>query len=171
MRIGSKIVATLVAASSLSLAWSIGNQTVPDLLFPIVPEQPVASGLVPSSASATAPLEPAKNPQANQSPAAIAKPTATSKPVAPAAPVVKVLSSDPINYAYGTVQISLTKTDGKISKIDLIQADASNGRSNAYAPLIQSTIQAQDTKYGNISGATFTTEAFKKAVDNVLAKF
>jgi uncharacterized protein with FMN-binding domain len=35
---------------------------------------------------------------------------------------------------------------------------------------VDATLTAQGTNYGNISGATFTADAFKKAVDNALGK-
>jgi uncharacterized protein with FMN-binding domain len=35
---------------------------------------------------------------------------------------------------------------------------------------VNATLATQSTNYGNISGATFTVDAFKKAVDNALAK-
>jgi uncharacterized protein with FMN-binding domain len=79
--------------------------------------------------------------------------------------------SDPITYKYGTVQISMTSVDGAITKIKMLQGDATNGRDSAYKTLIDATIQNQGTNYGNISGATFTVDAFKKAVDSALLKF
>jgi uncharacterized protein with FMN-binding domain len=76
-----------------------------------------------------------------------------------------------IAYKYGDIQISLTKTDGVISAVNVIIGDATNGREEAYLILTAATIEAQSTNYGNVSGATFTTDAFKIAVENVLAKF
>jgi len=35
---------------------------------------------------------------------------------------------------------------------------------------VDATLAAQSTNYGKISGATLTVDAFKKAVDNALAK-
>ena len=87
------------------------------------------------------------------------------------APVVTTLLSDVIAYKYGNIQISLTKTDGLISSVTVVIGDATNGRDEAYLILTAATIEAQGTNYGNVSGATFTTDAFKIAVENVLAKF
>jgi hypothetical protein len=96
----------------------------------------------------------------------------TQAPTQPTqAPVVTTLLSDVIAYKYGNIQISLTKTDGLISAVTVVIGDATNGRDEAYLILTAATIEAQGTNYGNVSGATFTTDAFKLAVENVLAKF
>jgi uncharacterized protein with FMN-binding domain len=81
------------------------------------------------------------------------------------------MDSDAIQYKYGVVQISITKVGKKLTAVGLIQGDATNGRAKAYQILIDATLQVQGTNFGNVSGATFTTDAFRKAVDNALLKF
>lgn len=138
------------------------------------------------SSTATATAEPTSQPTQSADPQATA--TATSAPAqsepapapaetsapaaepAPAQPVVVKVVSDVIEYKYGVVQISLTTTDGKITSVTLLQGDASYGRDVAYQALINATIQTQGINYGNVSGATFTTDAFKKAVSNAISK-
>jgi uncharacterized protein with FMN-binding domain len=175
---------TLVAASSLTLAWSYGQQSSQsELLLPELttgspsptatdtsssqPQETAAS----TSSQAPAATDSAATAQPTQTQTATQAPAATQTATAAPAPVTKTVTSDPIDYKYGTVQISITKTDGLITAINMVQADATNGRAEAYVTLISATIQVQGTNYGNISGATFTTDAFKKAVDNVLKKF
>lgn len=92
------------------------------------------------------------------------------QPQAPAAPQVVTVVSDEISYKYGVVQVSVTKTGDQITDVALLKGDATYGRDVAYQTLIQATLQYQGTSYGNVSGATFTTEAFKLAVENALAK-
>ncbi|MDA8549918.1 FMN-binding protein [Aquiluna sp.] len=106
------------------------------------------------------------NPPADPTPAAAAQPTAEPAPQ----PVSKTVVSDVISYKYGKIQISLTATSQDITGIELLLGDASYGRDVAYAALIDATVQLDGTGYGNVSGATFTTEAFKKAVSNALSK-
>jgi uncharacterized protein with FMN-binding domain len=89
---------------------------------------------------------------------------------APAAKKITI-ESDVIDYKYGVVQISVTKLGSEITAVDLLQGDATNGRDQAYQILIDATLQQQGTNFGNVSGATFTTDAFIKAVDNALLKF
>mgnify|MGYP006078557981 CR=1 FL=1 len=125
------------------------------------PGQPATTAPEPSN-TATSTAKPGKT--------ATAAPAAPAEPAESAAPVTATVSSDPITYKYGVVQISMTTVDGAITKINMLQGDASNGRDSAYRTLIDATIQNQSTNYGNISGATFTVDAFKKAVDNALLK-
>ena len=155
MRKSTAIVASLVAASSLAVALRIGElSTLSAIDIPL--PGPTGSSLAPTPGATS-------TPQVTQ--------PGTQSPVAPQPPVVTTLVSDVIAYKYGDIQISLTKTDGVISAVNVIIGDATNGREEAYLILTAATIEAQSTNYGNVSGATFTTDAFKIAVENVLAKF
>jgi uncharacterized protein with FMN-binding domain len=197
VRKSTLMVTSLFAASALTVAWNAGQLTLNEeiLLLPAegtsnpapteVPvgnttetATPVAEPTTSPSTSATtspapgqtATSAPAPSKTATSSAPAPSK-TAAAAPAAPAAPVTATVSSDPITYKYGTVQISMTNVDGAITGINMLQGDASNGRDSAYRTLIDATIQNQGTNYGNISGATFTVDAFKKAVDSALLKF
>ena len=79
-------------------------------------------------------------------------------------------TSDTIGYQYGNIQLKVTQTDGKISAIDLVQADATAGREQAFSYLVKDAISANGSSFANLSGATFTTDAFKQALDNALSK-
>ncbi len=195
MRNSTLIFTSLVAASSLTVAWSAGQQTLENELV-LLPqasntatstpvEQEPATGEVPADSPATEPAatqteeqSPAPTAQETQAPASgqATTPTQTQAPAVPAdtqapAPVTTTVKSDVITYKYGAVQISLTQTDGVITDIQMLQGDATNGRAQAYVTLISATIQQQGTNYGNISGATFTVDAFKKAVTSAMSKF
>ena len=74
-------------------------------------------------------------------------------------------------YNFGTVQVSVTKSNGKITNVTMVQAGASHGREQAFPVLIQAAVQAQGSNFGNLGGATYTTQAFKQALDSALAKF
>lgn len=173
MRISTSLVAAAVAGGTLSLAFQAAEVSQQ----PSLPQSeglttPVDATQSPGEASNPAPSQsqsPQPSSSANSSAGDQTKPSTTPSPTK-TAPVVKTVDSDPINYKYGVVQIELTATDNKITKIVLLQGDASYGRDAAYAALIDATIQVQGTNYGNVSGATFTTEAFKKAVENAISK-
>ena len=196
MRISTAVLSTLVAAGSLSasMQYAIGQQAAaPGIALDVLPAADptqVAPADTPAPSDTTAPAEaqPADAAPADLAATAdptattTAQPSATTEP-APAAsatpaetvapppdPVVLTATSDVIEYKYGVVQISLTTTDGKITNVTLLQGDTSYGRDAAYAALIDATIAAQGINYGNYSTATFTTDAFKKAVTNALGK-
>jgi uncharacterized protein with FMN-binding domain len=76
-----------------------------------------------------------------------------------------------IQYRYGTVQVSVTKDNGNITAVNLLQAGATGGRQGAFSLLVQYAIQANGTSFGNLGGATFTTDAFKQSLESALAKF
>ena len=79
-------------------------------------------------------------------------------------------TSDAIQYQFGQVQVSVTEANGKITKIEEIQATANNGREQAFPYLMDYAIQANGTSFGNLSGATYTTDAYKQALDSALSK-
>lgn len=79
-------------------------------------------------------------------------------------------TGDAVDYQYGTVQLKVTKTSGKISAIDLVQAGATAGREQAFSMLVSAAVSANGSSISNISGATYTTEAFKSALDSALSK-
>jgi len=79
-------------------------------------------------------------------------------------------TGDPIDYQYGTVQLKVTKTSGKITGIDLVQAGATAGREQAFSTLVDASISANGSNIGNIGGATYTTDAFKAALDSAISK-
>jgi uncharacterized protein with FMN-binding domain len=85
-------------------------------------------------------------------------------------PPDKTVSSDQVPYQFGTIQLSVTRKSGKISAIDIGQSSASNGREAAFPILVQEAIKAQGTNFANLSGATYTTDAFKAALTSAISK-
>jgi uncharacterized protein with FMN-binding domain len=77
-----------------------------------------------------------------------------------------------INYKYGTIQLEVVKSGSKITSINLIQA-STKGREWQSVPsmLVTTAIAAQGSGFANMSGATFSTQAFKSALESALAKF
>lgn len=172
MRKSTMLVTALVAASALTVSWRIGDLLTPEPidLATLGGPLPSASPEPESSAPATEDGSPAPTGSGKPSTGTNPKSNPSQKPI-PAAPKTATFSSDPIDYKYGVVQVALTKVGKDITDIQMIQGDASNGRGEAYTILIDATIKTQSTNYGNVSGATFTTDAFKKAISNVLGKF
>lgn len=164
MRKSTALVASAVALSAVVISLRIGELSSQQAIEVDFSSQPKAT----SSASPT-PTEtgtPTESGEPDTIPSAI--PSASPKQTQ-ASPVT--ISSDVIEYKYGVVQVSVTKIGSEITEVTLLQGDATNGRDKAYKILQDATLQVQGTNYGNVSGATFTTDAYKLAVENALSKF
>lgn len=92
----------------------------------------------------------------------------TKAPVDPNA--TSAATGDAIDYEFGTVQLNVTKKATELISIEFVQAGANGGREQAFPQLQQAALAANGTNFGNISGATYTTDAFKAALDSALAK-
>ena len=82
----------------------------------------------------------------------------------------QTVTGDAIQYRYGTVQLEVTATAGKIEKVTELQATTSRGWESAVPLLNQAAIDSQSANFGNISGATFTTDAYKQALASAISK-
>ena len=71
----------------------------------------------------------------------------------------------------GQVQLSVTKENGVITNIALDSASATGGRQGAFSYLVQEAVAANGSNIANLSGATYTTDTFKQALDSALSKF
>jgi uncharacterized protein with FMN-binding domain len=80
-------------------------------------------------------------------------------------------SSGSIPYRFGTISITVTKSNGKITAIDTGSSSATGGRQVVFPTLVQWALASQSANFGNYSQATFTTLAFKQALSAALAKF
>lgn len=104
-------------------------------------------------------------------------PAATTAAPAPAAtsaapkPAAVTKTGSAISYRFGVIQVSITKDNGKITAVNLVQGTATHGRESAFPYLQQYALSAQGSGFANMSGATYTTDAFKQAVDSALSKF
>jgi uncharacterized protein with FMN-binding domain len=79
-------------------------------------------------------------------------------------------TSDSYESGFGPVQLRVTEEAGKITAIDLVQAQATGGREQAFSYLVQEALSANGATFSNISGATYTTEAFKSALNDAISK-
>ncbi len=82
----------------------------------------------------------------------------------------KTVTSDLISYRYGQIQLEVTATGGKIDSIVEKTATASRGFEQAFPYLNAAAIQAQGTSFSNVSGATFSSEAYRQALNSALSK-
>jgi uncharacterized protein with FMN-binding domain len=123
---------------------------------------PAASEVVPSVPTKTSAPAPVSTPKATSPAPAQEPPTNTSG---------TTKNGDAVPYQFGTVQVSVTKSGGKISAVNMLQSGATGGRQAAFTYLVDLAIQANGTSFGNLSGATYTVDAFKQSLESALAKF
>ncbi len=82
----------------------------------------------------------------------------------------KTVTSDLINYRYGQVQLEVTATGGNIDSIVEKTATATRGYEQVFPYLNEAAIQAQGSDFSNVSGATFSSEAYRQALNSALSK-
>jgi len=117
---------------------------------------------------------PTTTPTTSGTPSASGSPSASvsaSPSQTVAAPVTKQGALFTEQNFGGRIQLSVTKTNGVISSIALDTASATGGRQGAFPYLVQEAIAANGSNIGNISGATYTTDVFRQALDSALSKF
>jgi uncharacterized protein with FMN-binding domain len=80
------------------------------------------------------------------------------------------VTGDAVQYQFGVIQLSVVRKAGKISAVNVVQGTASAGRDAAFSYLQQYALSAQSSSFANVSGATYTTDAFKQALDSAISK-
>jgi uncharacterized protein with FMN-binding domain len=104
---------------------------------------------------------------------ATATPSGTATPTATAG--TKTVTSDAVGTRYGNVQLKVTISGGKITGItplELPQTDPKSYAISSYAaPLLrQSALSKQSADIDLVSGATYTSEGYKSALQSALDK-
>ena len=82
----------------------------------------------------------------------------------------QTVTGDIVEYKYGVVQLEISVTNGKIENIKEIQATASGSWSQSISVLHDEALKAQSADFGNVSGATFISEAYREAFASALSK-
>ena len=82
----------------------------------------------------------------------------------------KTATGDAVESGFGQVQVKVTKTNGKITAVEMVQANATSGRESAFPTLVQAALDSNGSNFGNVSSATYTTNAFKASLDSALSK-
>ena len=153
-----------LAATALVLSAAAGAVGIETMLNPGVPifGDPNANTTDIAAPSSTDPASTNTDPSPTAS--------ASAKATKAAKPKIKSATGATIDYRFGVVQVKVTKTDGQITAVKAVKATATDGRESAFSYLEQYAVDAQGTSFSNLSGATYTVDAFKKALDSALNK-
>ena len=171
MRKVTQNIVGVISLGVLATSWSLGQAAETGLSMdsatqPAAPVEsaPAESPSTESTPTQTVPSEPVQS----------ATPTKTSTPAATKKPATASGSKtgDPVTYKYGVIQLEVVKSGSTITAVNLIQS-GTKGPDWAVVPgmLADAAVSANGSSFGNVSGATFTTQAFKTALESTLAKF
>ena len=171
MRKATQNIVGVISLGVLATSWSLGQAAETGLSMDAAPQPaapvesaPAESPSTESTPTQTVPSEPVQS----------ATPTKTSAPAATKKPATASGSKtgDAVSYKYGVIQLEVVKAGSTITAVNLIQS-GTKGPDWAVVPgmLADAAVSANGSSFGNVSGATFTTQAFKSALESALAKF
>ena len=174
MRKITQNIVGVISLGVLATSWSIGQAAETGLVIsnPAATDTPTTAPTTDPTAEATA--EPSASASATPTASAKATPAPSKTASTSAASVTK--KSDAISYVahrrQGDMQISVTKQGSKITDVSIISGGTEGGDwASVPGLLADAAVKAQGSGFGNIGGATHTTDAFKTALENALAKF
>jgi uncharacterized protein with FMN-binding domain len=106
-------------------------------------------------------------------PVATTASTTTAAASTPARAGSKTVTSDAISTRYGNVQVKVTISGGKITDVQAVQLpsmDPKSSQISSYAaPLLrQSALSTQSSNIDVVSGATYTSDGYKTALQSAL---
>jgi uncharacterized protein with FMN-binding domain len=108
----------------------------------------------------------------SSSPAKASTPAKTSTSSSSA---TKTATGDAISTRYGNVQLKVTVSGGKITKVEAVQLPSSDPKSSeissyAVPQLTQSALTKQSASVDAVSGATYTSNGYQTALQSALDK-
>ena len=82
-------------------------------------------------------------------------------------------TGDDVNTRFGSVQVEITVSAGQITDVTALQLTDADGRSrqisNRAEPILQSeVISAQSSNVNNVSGATYTSNAYLQSLQSAI---
>lgn len=181
-----KIILSLILVFSFAgyaLNYRIVNTDAPVVLTP-EPDKPKVALTLPTytpPVETPAPVIPKPTPKPTPlpTPTPTPVPTPTPTPVTPP-PVVNTgkfkngtYTGDSVDAYYGYVQVKVVISGGKITDVQFLdypQDRSTSVRINSRAMpyLISEAIKAQDSNVNTVSGASFTSKAFRKSLASAL---
>jgi uncharacterized protein with FMN-binding domain len=87
----------------------------------------------------------------------------------------RTLKGSTIDTRWGPVQVQVTLTNGKITKVTALQLPDGNQRDReindfAVPQLTQETLSAQSARIDSVSGATYTSDGYVRSLQSALDK-
>jgi len=185
----ARALITVATMGVLAASYQFGTSAQTGMLLGMPSATANTSGSPTPTAAASGSASPAATPSATAGATSSAAPTGTNTPpattstptatktatAAPTKPPVAAATTKTgaaIDYKYGTVQLEVTKASGIITDVNVLVGYGSGPQyDSVIAGLAAYAINANGSNFGNVSRATFSTNAFKQALDSALAKF
>ena len=160
MRAGSAFLAGVGSAAIVAIGWQAGVGT---LTSSLPQSQAAASGATAGASSSTS---------------SNSATTDTSSQAVATAPVVSgpadgTYDGSVVNTRFGTVQVQAVISGGKITDVIAVKLTDADRKSiqisQQVAPMVRSEVlTAQSAKVANISGGTYTTQAYLQSLQSAL---
>jgi uncharacterized protein with FMN-binding domain len=99
--------------------------------------------------------------------------TTTAPSTSPSSSSGKTVTGDAISTRYGNVQLKVTTSGGKITNVEAVQLPSGDPKSSqissvAEPQLRQSALTAQSANVNAVSGATYTSDGYRTALQSAL---
>jgi uncharacterized protein with FMN-binding domain len=149
------VLAILGTAAATSLLVGLKAQADEQPPAEVAQEGPAESGSAPAESQ---PAPPASQPAQGQPPAQGAK---------------RTIKGDTIETPYGRVTVTITLTGDRITDITAVlpsAGDSATVTTNAGPKLKQQALAKQSADLDSVSGATYTSEAYKESLQSALDK-
>ncbi len=161
MRRSSVVILATGSLATLAGAWMIGS---PVLLAALTVEENRPAPQPDSSTNASSDPSAAVSPVPSE---------LSSTPTAPPPPVTVTVDGSVIDTTYGTVQVQAVITDGVLVDVIALKLTDTSETSvtisaNAAPILREEVLAAQSTAVANVSGATYTSEAYLSSLQAAL---
>ena len=165
MRRGIRLLMTIATTAVVAVAFRASLQP-----------QATAPGAAIVSPEATPRTRPAATPRSAPRPARptkSTKPTRSTRPSTSAPAKSVVVAGGVADTQYGPVQVEITVRGGRIAEAHALQHPSGDGQTdqiNAYAVprLDQETTAAQSAHIDTVSGATFTSDGYRRSLQSAL---
>jgi len=119
-------------------------------------------------------------PPAPAAPSGPSAPAASSAPAAPSAPstppsaaATRTITGSAVDTPYGAVQVKVTFAGSTITAVDTLQAPDQGGRDiqineRALPVLAQEVLASQSANIDTVSGATYTSEGYRRSLQSAI---
>lgn len=160
MRAGSAFLAGVGSAAIVAIGWQAGVGT---LVSSLPQSQAAASGTTAGASSSTS---------SNSATTDTSSQAATTAPVA-SGPADGTYDGSVVNTRFGTVKVQAVISGGKITDVIAVKLTDADRKSiqisQQVAPMVRSEVlTAQSAKVANISGGTYTTQAYLQSLQSAL---